>query len=97
MLCAAVNQPSDQLIRLDTNLPTQESGRTLFGLNAAELAECMTNLGEPGWRGSQLAEALYRQRVTEIEAISTLPKALRARLKEKGWQVGRPRLDQVFI
>jgi 23S rRNA (adenine2503-C2)-methyltransferase len=57
----------------------------------------MTNLGEPGWRGRQLGEALYRQRVTEIEAISTLPKALRAQLKEKGWQVGRPGLEQVFV
>ena len=97
MLCAAVNPPSEQLTRLDTNRPAQESKRTLFGLSAAELAECMTNLGEPGWRGSQLAEALYRQRVTEIEAISTLPRVLRARLKEKGWQVGRPRLEQVFV
>ena len=97
MLCAAVNPPSEQLVGLDANPPKQGSGRLLFGLDAAALAECMTNLGEPGWRGRQLGEALYRQRVTEIEAISTLPKALRAQLKEKGWQVGRPGLEQVFV
>ncbi len=69
----------------------------MFGLDAAALAMCLTNLGEPGWRGRQLAEAIYRQRVTELDAITTLPKALRTLLKDKGWQVGRPRLARAFV
>jgi 23S rRNA (adenine2503-C2)-methyltransferase len=97
MLCPAVRTPADQLIRLDTNPPAVGSTAALFGLDATALAMCMTNLGEPGWRGRQLAEAIYRQRVTELDAITTLPKALRALLKDKGWQVGRPRLERVFV
>ena len=56
----------------------------------------MLAAGEPRWRGHQLAEALYRQRVTELDAITTLPKPLRQRLAADGWQVGRPRIVQVF-
>jgi 23S rRNA (adenine2503-C2)-methyltransferase len=62
----------------------------------AELAACMAEVGEPGWRGQQLAEALYRQRVTEIDAITTLPKMLRRRLTDMGWAVGRPSIVSVF-
>jgi len=96
MLSAAVSSPIEPLVHLDPRAPGQASGSALFGLDAAELARRMTTLGEPGFRGQQLAEALYRQWVTEIDAITTLPRALRARLAEAGWSVGRPRLEQVF-
>ncbi len=56
----------------------------------------MVEAGEPAWRGRQLAEALYRQLVTELDAVTTLPKALRQRLIAEGWQVGRPRIVQDF-
>ena len=97
MLCPAVSTPINQLVRLDTNGPTEGSVRPLFGFDAGKLAERMTDAGEPAWRGRQLAEALYQQRVTDLEAISTLPKALRQRLTEEGWVVGRPRIVRVFV
>ena len=56
----------------------------------------MIELGEPAWRGRQLADAIYRQRIQELDAITTLPKSLRERLVSDGWQVGRPRIAQVF-
>jgi 23S rRNA (adenine2503-C2)-methyltransferase len=56
----------------------------------------MIEMGEPAWRGPQLAEAIYRQRLAEVSEITTLPKALRAKLAAEGWQVGRPRIAQVF-
>ena len=56
----------------------------------------MVRLGEPRWRGQQLADAIYRQRIVEVEAISTLPATLRQKLVRDGWQVGRPRIVQVF-
>ncbi len=57
----------------------------------------MAQMGEPAWRGRQLAEAMYRQRITELDQITPLPLALRARLAAEGWQVGRPRIDAAFI
>ncbi len=56
----------------------------------------MADAGEPGWRGRQLAEAMYRQWITEISAITTLPQALREKLTAEGWRVGRPAIAQVF-
>lgn len=56
----------------------------------------MEAMGEPKWRGRQLAEAIYRQRIVDVERISTLSKALRQKLANGGWQVGRPRIVQVF-
>ena len=72
------------------------SGPALFGLDAKALAERMVSVGEPAWRGRQLAEALYRQRIAELDAITTLPKALRQRLIAEGWRVGRPTIAQAF-
>ncbi len=68
----------------------------LFGLDRAALVARMQDFGEPAFRAQQLAEALYRQRVGSIEEISTLPKSLRQRVQAEGWEVGRPRIVQVF-
>jgi len=87
---------SRDLIRLDAKQPTDVSLTPLFGLDAAALAARMVAAGEPAWRGRQLAEALYRQRIQDLDAVTTLPKALRQRLIAEGWQVGRPSLAQVF-
>ena len=95
MLGAAVTTNS-QLVPLDAKNRPGGSLRSLFGMNPADLAECMVSLGEPNWRGRQLAEALYRQRIVEVKGITTLSKELRQKLDHEGWQVGRPRIVQVF-
>ena len=87
---------SKQLVQLDAAQSAVESRRPLFGLDLKALAAWMAEAGEPAWRGRQLAEALYRQRVAGLEAITTLPKPLRQRMADEGWEVGRPRIAQVF-
>jgi 23S rRNA (adenine2503-C2)-methyltransferase len=56
----------------------------------------MVALGQPRWRGRQVADALYRQRIVDVEGITTLPKDLRQQIASQGWQVGRPGIAQVF-
>ncbi len=56
----------------------------------------MVEMGEPSWRGRQLSEALYRQRVTDVIDITTLSNPLREKLVAAGWQVGRPAILRVF-
>ena len=92
----AVSANPSPLVPLDANNPSSGSLRLFFGLETAALSEQMVRAGEPAWRGHQLAEAIYRQRVTDLEGITTLPKPLRQRLTKEGWQVGRPRISQVF-
>jgi 23S rRNA (adenine2503-C2)-methyltransferase len=65
-------------------------------MDAEALTAQMVAMGEPAWRGRQLAEAIYRQRLDGIDAITTLPKQMRQRLADEGWDVGRPRIAQVF-
>jgi 23S rRNA (adenine2503-C2)-methyltransferase len=101
MLTPAVSEDLSQLVRFEASGPACGSretsdGRRLFGLDAEALAACMVATGEPAWRGRQLAEAMYRQRITELSEITTLPKSLRQRLSAEGWQVGRPAIAQVF-
>lgn len=97
MLGPAVTAQTSHLTQLDANLAAEESRRPLFGLDGAALAALMTGLGEPEWRGRQMAEALYRQRVTSLDAVTTLPVALRQRLVAEGWEVGRPSIAQAFV
>lgn len=95
MLSPAVTANS-QLLPLDAKNRLGGSLRSFFGMNGAELTECMIGLGEPKWRGRQLAEAIYRQRIVDVEAITTLPKALRQRIAEESWQIRRPQIAQMF-
>ncbi|HEY3974963.1 MAG TPA: 23S rRNA (adenine(2503)-C(2))-methyltransferase RlmN [Candidatus Sulfotelmatobacter sp.] len=69
----------------------------LLGTTRAELASLIESLGEPSYRGKQLLEAVYRQRVESIEEISTLPQGLRTKLAEKGVSIGLPRIEQRFV
>ena len=106
MLAPAVKENSDQIVAPDASAPESRglrppfeptpSGPALFGLDAKALAERMASVGQPAWRGRQLAEALYRQRIAELDAITTLPRALRQRLIAEGWRVGRPKIAQAF-
>src|SRR5580658_1162820 len=62
-----------------------------------ELRDIQQALGpaEPGFRARQIYEAVYRRRVTELDAISNLPKALRARLGSD-LPLGLPEIEKRF-
>lgn len=66
-------------------------------MNQAELSALVDSLAEPGYRVKQLREAVYRQRVESIDAISTLSQELRARLAGEGISIGLPRIEQRFV
>ncbi len=102
MLSPAVTQNRDQLVPLDDSagrrkIPSREAGKQpLFGLDSETLKTRMAQAGEPSWRGSQISEAIYQQRITELSEITTLALSLRQRLVAEGWEVGRPSIAQVF-
>jgi 23S rRNA (adenine2503-C2)-methyltransferase len=96
MLTPAVTRESSHLVPLDSAAPASGSRKPLFGLDAVALAAYLEKIGQPSWRGQQLAHALYRQWVTEIDEISTLPRKLRQALAAEGWVVDRPQIVQVF-
>jgi len=69
----------------------------LLGLDRAELGAMMEARGEPGYRGQQVSDALYRQRVHSIGQISTLPQGLRTKLEDQGVTVGLPQIEKRFV
>ena len=84
MLAQAMTGDSSPLVSLDAKRGAGGSLRPLFGLDSAALSATMMAAGEPAWRGRQVAEALYRQWVADLDGITTLPKALRLRLAAEG-------------
>lgn len=70
--------------------------KPLFGLDRAALRTLAAEWGEPAFRARQIAEALYRQRVDEVAAMTTLSKTLRERIAAEGFEVGLPRIAQIF-
>ena len=66
----------------------------LFGLPLPQLTALMKGLNQPAYRGKQLHEALYRQRIASVDEISTLSTDLRDLLKAEGYTVGLPEIVQ---
>ena len=70
---------------------------TLMGMDGEELTALMFEAGEPNYRGKQMVEAIYRQRVEDLAQISTLPENLRKSLAQNGVRVGAPRIESRFV
>jgi 23S rRNA (adenine2503-C2)-methyltransferase len=103
MLDPAVNADQSQLVQLDAGKPGGEhwvdsdsERKPLFGLDGEALAALMVEVGQPAWRSKQLSKAIYSQRCMDLSEITTLPQLLRQKLADDGWEVGRPRIVQVF-
>jgi 23S rRNA (adenine2503-C2)-methyltransferase len=68
--------------------------KPLFGATLLELAGLMEGLHQPAYRARQLHEALYSQRVSSLDQITTLPAALREVMQAAGYSVGLPEIVQ---
>ena len=77
-------------------VPMPKAG-ALFGLGLAELTALMAAWGEKPYRAKQVWEALYKQRVSSVEEMTTLSKELRERLVSDGWSVGLPEMVQTAV
>src|SRR5262249_5516190 len=73
-----------------------ESPTGLLGLDYQELSLIAQKHGQPDYRSRQLFEAIYPQRLTGLEAISTLPKPFRALLRDDGLEIRHPRIEKSF-
>ena len=69
----------------------------LLGLSLQQLSELTDGLGEAPYRARQLFDGLYRQRWSGLEQFTPLPLELRRKLRDAGYSVGRPRLEQKFV
>jgi 23S rRNA (adenine2503-C2)-methyltransferase len=74
----------------------QTTETTLVGLTLQELTNLVADQGEPAYRGKQLFEALYRQRIENVDSISTLPQSFRQTLA-RDFPVGLPQIERKFV
>ena len=70
--------------------------KELLVLSLQELTAIVRSFGQPAYRGRQLFDAIYRQRVERLENITTLPQELRKNLAEDGYEVGQSRVEKSF-
>ncbi len=76
-------------------MPSQSN--SLLGLDLQELTNLATGSGQPAYRGQQLFDAVYRQKLDRLDQVSTLPLEYRARLAEEGWRIGFPGIARKFV
>ncbi|MEO6923225.1 MAG: 23S rRNA (adenine(2503)-C(2))-methyltransferase RlmN [Bryocella sp.] len=71
--------------------------RVLFGLSLAELTDVMSGFAQKPYRARQLFDALYKQRASSMDAITTLSQALCDEMQQAGWVVGLPEIVQTAV
>jgi 23S rRNA (adenine2503-C2)-methyltransferase len=71
-----------------------EHTKSLFGTTLPDLAGLMEHLHQPPYRARQLHDALYSQRVSSLDEITTLPQSLRTAMQAEGYTVGLPEIVQ---
>jgi 23S rRNA (adenine2503-C2)-methyltransferase len=75
----------------------QNSTESLFSLSLQQLEDVTERLGLERYRSRQIWHALYQQRVSSLEEMTSLPKSVRELLARSGFQVGMPRIGQAFV
>jgi 23S rRNA (adenine2503-C2)-methyltransferase len=70
--------------------------KELLGLDLQELTAIAVEAGQPAYRGRQLFEALYRQRVEAVDQITTLPNSFRSVLT-KNHAAGLPQIQKKYV
>ncbi|MCU1306855.1 MAG: rRNA m(2)A-2503 methyltransferase [Acidobacteriaceae bacterium] len=75
----------------------ETSATEILGLNIQELTDLIGQLGEPAYRAQQLFHAIYRQRISSLDELTTFPKSLRAAMTEQGITLSAPKIDKKFI
>jgi 23S rRNA (adenine2503-C2)-methyltransferase len=74
-----------------------QPSNSLLGLNLQELTNLALGSGQPAYRGQQLFDAVYRQKIDRLDQVSTLPLEYRVWLVDQGWRVGFPKIDRKFV
>jgi 23S rRNA (adenine2503-C2)-methyltransferase len=69
--------------------------RSLTEMSRARLRETLAALGEPKYRADQLHKWIFARGVRDFEAMTDVPRALRQRLQDEGYTVGRVYVERV--
>jgi 23S rRNA (adenine2503-C2)-methyltransferase len=76
---------------------TKNISNPLFGLSLQQLEEFIERNRFEQYRSRQIWHALYQQRVSSLQEITSLPQSVRDGLVRSGYSVGLPQIAQTFI
>jgi len=68
----------------------------LLGLTFQELSQLVAKASEPAYRARQFFQALYAERVENVDAMTTLPMGFRQTLNAQGLEIGLPKVENKF-
>ncbi|HXZ32015.1 MAG TPA: 23S rRNA (adenine(2503)-C(2))-methyltransferase RlmN [Terriglobales bacterium] len=68
----------------------------LLGLTRQELAALVEEAGQPSYRGQQIFEFIYKQRIASLDKMSSLPQSFRSALAAAGFAVRLPNIERKF-
>src|SRR6267154_2067108 len=71
--------------------------RNLLGLDLQELTALAGEAGQPSYRGRQLFQAVYADRLSLIDEISTLPKDFRSWIQAQNLALQLPDIEKKFV
>ncbi|MCU1311742.1 MAG: rRNA m(2)A-2503 methyltransferase [Candidatus Angelobacter sp.] len=75
----------------------ETSATEILGLSNQELTDLVGQLGQPAYRAQQLFHAIYRQRISSLDELTTFPKSLRAAMTEQRITLSAPKIDKKFV
>jgi 23S rRNA (adenine2503-C2)-methyltransferase len=70
--------------------------KVLFGHSLESLKEITASFALEPYRARQIWHALYRERVSGLDEITSLPVSVRQRMTDEGHSVGLPKIAQTF-
>ena len=77
-------------------VPGAAGDNFLFGACIEELTSITSSLGCKPYRARQLWHALYKDRISSVAEITTLPESLRAQITDAGYSIGLLEIVQTF-
>jgi 23S rRNA (adenine2503-C2)-methyltransferase len=75
---------------------TELKDKALLGLTLQELTSLAEETGQPAYRGQQMFDGLYKQRIDSLEQMSNLPQSFQGTLTGAGFSVGLPKIEKAF-
>ncbi len=85
--------------QFEQNRPSAKTveDKFLFGICLQYFKEITESFALDSYRAKQIWQALYRQRVSSLDEMTSLPVSVRTRLADAGYSVGLPKIAQTFL
>jgi 23S rRNA (adenine2503-C2)-methyltransferase len=80
----------------NTSPAGEQEAKSLFGIQTQRLASICESFGLSKYRARQLFHALYRQRISSLDELTTLPQSALSQFAEAGYFLGLPTIAQTF-